>query len=376
MGDNSTIDKDLAQLTRLALEGKLDDVRLMAARLVRAYRASNPELSGVLEGLLKANPSRSATPLRKDAGPVDGLANPDDRIGPLGLFKRYEVNHEAKKPILKPTALTQIEQLITERQNAGRLMEHGLLPTKSAIFIGPPGVGKTLAAHWIAHELKQPLLVLDLSSVMSSYLGRTGANIRAAIDFAKATESVLLLDEIDAIAKRRGDDADVGELKRLVAVILQEIDLWPASGLLLAATNHAELIDPALWRRFDITLNFDLPNSEMVRQALKRFLGADESEFGIWINVLQIIFEQTSFSDIERTINRFRRALALKLATVEELIVDFVGYRAHQLSQESRINLAVTLSEQSVLTQRSISEATGVSRDTIRKYRKGNLIAS
>ncbi|KAG1531821.1 hypothetical protein G6F50_016490 [Rhizopus delemar] len=91
----------------------------------------------------------------------------------------------------------------------------GLTPTRSAIFVGPPGVGKTLKARWLAAQLKVPLYVLDLTAVMSSLLGKSGTNLRAAIDFAKREPCVLLLDEIDAIAKRRSDDSDVGELKRL-----------------------------------------------------------------------------------------------------------------------------------------------------------------
>jgi hypothetical protein len=97
--------------------------------------------------------------------------------------------------------------------------------------------------------------VLDLIVVMSSYLGKTGNNLRSALDHAKANEAILLLDEIDAIAKRRSDESDVGELKRLVTVMLQEVDDWPDTDLLLAATNHPELVDPALWRRFDAELH-------------------------------------------------------------------------------------------------------------------------
>ena len=156
-------------------------------------------------------------------------------------------------PLLSGDVEDSLGQLIAERRQSDRLQAMGLTPTRSAIFVGPPGVGKTLTARWLAAQLKVPLYVLDLTAVMSSLLGKSGTNLRAAIDFAKREPCVLLLDEIDAIAKRRSDDSDVGELKRLVTVILQEVDEWPASSVLLAATNHPELIDPALWRRFDLS---------------------------------------------------------------------------------------------------------------------------
>src|SRR2546427_8279310 len=104
---------------------------------------------------------------------------------------------------------------------------------------------------------------------MSSYLGKTGANVRAVLSHAQEQPCVLLLDEFDAIAKRRDDDSDVGELKRLVTVILQTIDDWQPTSLLVAATNHSDLLDPAVWRRFDVTLQFDLPNHKQ-RTALDR----------------------------------------------------------------------------------------------------------
>jgi SpoVK/Ycf46/Vps4 family AAA+-type ATPase len=213
-----------------------------------------------------------------------------------------------------------------------------------------------------------PLYVLDLTAVMSSLLGRSGSNLRAALDFAKRTPCVLLLDEIDAIAKRRSDDTDVGELKRLVTVILQEVDEWPATGLLLAATNHADLIDPALWRRFDLVINFKTPEMPAVKAAIKRFLGPDYALFGRWIDILTFAFNGESFSDIERDLQRFRRAVALGTASDADLIEEFIKSRALVLDRQPRIDMAVLLAKQTRLSQHTISDITGVSRDTIRKY--------
>jgi SpoVK/Ycf46/Vps4 family AAA+-type ATPase len=125
-----------------------------------------------------------------------------------------------------------LDQILSERRREEELFKQGLSPTRSIIFTGPPGVGKTLAARWVARELQRPLLTLDLSAVMSSFLGRTGANVRHVLDYAKTVNGVLLLDELDSIAKRRDDATDVRELKLLVTVLLQEIDDGPATGLL------------------------------------------------------------------------------------------------------------------------------------------------
>ncbi|HED12764.1 MAG TPA: AAA family ATPase [Gammaproteobacteria bacterium] len=261
-----------------------------------------------------------------------------------------------------------LDQLVSERKQADRLIARGLTPTRSAFFLGNPGVGKTLAAKWIASQLGLPLLVLDLTAVMSSYLGKTGNNLRVALDYAKETPCVLLLDEIDAIAKRRNDESDVGELKRLVTIMLQEVELWPSSGLLLAATNHPELIDRALWRRFDLVVEFVIPDHRMVAGSLKRFLGNDYEKFSSWVEVLALCFKGESFSEIEKTIQRFRRALALEIAQPKELIESYIVNRSLELPHNDRISLATLLAKRTGFSQRAVSGLTGVSRDTIRKH--------
>jgi SpoVK/Ycf46/Vps4 family AAA+-type ATPase len=293
---------------------------------------------------------------------------PVDDESRLSLLKVFKDTPDREQPLLSISLEETLSQLIQERRQTERLASMGLSPTRSAIFVGPPGVGKTLTARWLAAQLEVPLYVLDLTAVMSSLLGRSGSNLRTALDFAKRSPCVLLLDEIDAVAKRRSDETDIGELKRLVTVILQEVDEWPATGLLLAATNHPELIDPALWRRFDLVVNFKTPETPAVKAAIKRFLGPDFALFGRWIDILTFAFNGESFSDIERDIQRFRRAVALGTASDADLIEEFVKSRALVLDRQARIDLAVLLAKQTRLSQHTVSELTGVSRDTIRKY--------
>jgi replication-associated recombination protein RarA len=261
-----------------------------------------------------------------------------------------------------------LQNIGKEHQQRQRLLEHGIDPTKSAILIGPPGVGKTMSARWLATQLNKPLWILDLSAVMSSLLGKTGANLRAVFDFAKKNEAVLLLDEIDAIAKRRSDESDIGELKRLVTVILQEVDAWPSTGLLLAATNHPELIDPALWRRFDAVLEFNQPAAELLGTAIKRFFGQDCAEFGSSLHILQLCFENNSFSNVERAINSIRRDKVLNNISPSEAVINFVHANLHSLSKQARHDLAIELAKSKDISHNKIMALTGVSRDTIRKY--------
>jgi len=363
------VQSDLAQLIRLALAEQTEDVRLFVARLVRKYRNTDPELAEQMDLYLRTKAPRSNTPMRKVAQPpLPTQTLPVDDESRLSLLKVFRDEPSREQPLLSHDLEETLSQLIQERRQTDRLASMGLIPTRSAIFVGPPGVGKTLTARWLASQLDLPLYVLDLSAVMSSLLGRSGSNLRAALDFSKRGPCVLLLDEIDAIAKRRSDDTDIGELKRLVTVILQEVDEWPATSLLLAATNHAELIDPALWRRFDLVIDFKAPEMPAVKQAIKRFLGQDYALFGRWIDILTFIFTGESFSDIERDLNRFRRAVALGTASDADLIEEFVKSRALVLERQGRIDLAVLLTKQTRLSQHTISDITGVSRDTIRKY--------
>ena len=360
---------DLAQMVRLALAEQTEDVRLFAARLVRKYRGTAPDLAEQLELFLKSKPARSVSPMRKLSPPPQATqAMPVDDESRLSLLKVFKDAPTKDAPLLSSDVDDVLGQLIAERRQSDRLRAIGLAPTRSAIFVGPPGVGKTLTARWLAAQLKVPLYVLDLTAVMSSLLGKSGANLRAAIDFAKREPCVLLLDEIDAIAKRRSDDTDVGELKRLVTVILQEVDEWPSSSVLLAATNHPELIDPALWRRFDLVVQFKTPNAQDVKKAVKRFLGPDYPLFARWIDILVFAFAGHSFSDIERDVQRFRRAVALGTSTDADLVEDFMKARALALDRQGRIDLAVMLAKQTRLSQHAVSDITGVSRDTIRKY--------
>lgn len=369
--DLAGIEIDFANLARLAATGAHEDTRLLLARLIRKYRQQRPELASLLDQSLKASQTRSAgnAILRRGVPTIESgeVPLPVDGDSRLALIRVFDDRAGLPPPILPGSVHDAIGAIIRERQERERLAARGISPTRSAILVGPPGVGKTLSARWIASALGKPLWVLDLTAVMSSLLGKTGNNLRAALDHAKQHAAVLLLDEIDAIAKRRSDESDIGELKRLVTVMLQEVDQWPDTGLLLAATNHPELVDPALWRRFDLVLKFDAPDAAAIATAIQRFLGDDLTLFESWIDVLAAGLQGQSLSDVERSINALRRGHALQTAPLEQLIGSALGQRQEALSKAERLNLAIALAKAGQ-PHMQISQMTGVARDTIRKH--------
>jgi SpoVK/Ycf46/Vps4 family AAA+-type ATPase len=252
---------EFVHLARLALQGKHRDMVAMLRRDLSALAARRPDLAPesrqVLAMLAKGALSRGAqSPL-----PVDVDSKQE-------LLRTELVERLDPEPVWPEAIQSELVAVVEERRHEQELRQAGLNPTRSILFVGAPGVGKTLAARWLASVLERPLFTLDLAAVMSSYLGRTGNNIRVVLEYAQKSPAVLLLDEFDSIAKRRDDEAEVGELKRLVTVLLQSVDEWPPHGLLIAATNHPELLDPAVWRRFERIVRFENPNYSEINSLL------------------------------------------------------------------------------------------------------------
>ena len=362
MDDYKINNDDFFHLARVALSERTQDVHTLLHRISKR-KSTDPELGAKLAELLRNSPTR-LSPLRRQTD----VAVPIDVDSRIQLVRVDEVPILPHDPVYVDSVQKALNQLISERLNLSKLLDAQLEPTRTVLLTGPPGVGKTLAAKWLARELKLPLLTLDLSAVMSSYLGRTGSNVRHVLDYAKSIDCVLLLDELDAIAKRRDDFGEIGELKRLVTVLLQQLDEWPSSGLLIAASNHTDLLDPAIWRRFEQSIDFPLPDRNTVREFLTQMFQAIAPEYVNWSEALSISLSHQSFSDIERMIKLARREILLNETNLIDHLPSLLFLEGK--SKRARIDLATSLVAAKLVSQRQANELTGVARDTIRNRLK------
>lgn len=346
-------DKVILKLVDAALKGDTNLAQMAVRQFASKIRTVNSSLYGQLSERLEMDALRNggtrARPLPVDSDSRQSLIRIEDPV----LLE--------KSPVHPYDIHDYFEQILLERKHIAELMAEGLYPTRSVIFQGPPGVGKTMSARWIAHKLGLPLLTLDLATVMSSFLGKTGSNVRAVLEHAMSFPCVLLLDEFDAIAKRRDDDRELGELKRLVTVLLQAIDDWPSTSLLIAATNHGELLDPAIWRRFDLEVTFMMPTDDMINRYLKEYWPDADNSSGQAQKFLGM-----SFSDIDRELRKEKREKIIthiNLRAVENKInsAEFGG-----MGLDEKKKLVVKFHDEG-LSQRAISKKLGVSRPTVKK---------
>lgn len=167
----------------------------------------------------------------------------------------------------------QLHRVVREQRHASQILEHGLAPRRKLLLVGLPGTGKTLSASVLAGELGIPLCQVRLDGLITKYMGETAAKLRQIFDATDHTRGVYFFDEFDAIGSQRGLTNDVGEIRRVLNSFLQMIEQDRSHSLIVAATNHPEVLDHALFRRFDDVLHYLLPNAEQIAALLKARLG-------------------------------------------------------------------------------------------------------
>ncbi len=220
-------------------------------------------LADRLQKAMNGTTSNSINLLRPP--PHDGADKSRDFIAEISPDRRLS------DLVLPPLARLACQQLIEEQQRADVLRAHSLEPRHRVLLVGPPGNGKTSLAEALADELAVPLLVVRYEAMIGSYLGETSGRLKKVFDYARTRPCVLFFDEFDAVGKERGDKHETGEIKRVVTSLLMQIDDLPSYTVITAATNHAELLDRAVWRRFQLRLELPQPEAKELGAFIDRF---------------------------------------------------------------------------------------------------------
>ena len=272
-----------------------EEFRSVALQVIaEEQRKNNHRLARDLMRILE-NGGTSARPVSA----MDGGAVPKDRERQTDLVDVREPNRRMQDILLSKNALAAVDRVLQEYRKSELLRVHGLKPSTKLLFCGPPGCGKTLCAETIASELGLPLLYTRFDAVVSSYLGETAANLRKVFEYASTGRWVVLFDEFDAIGKARDDATEHGEIKRVINSFLQLLDGFAAPSLLIAATNHEQLLDPALWRRFDEILLFPRPSVHEIRSLLRMKL-KNFPRTGLELKTVASRLRGMSHADVER----------------------------------------------------------------------------
>lgn len=300
--------KILRKLIKAGVDGDSEAFRRISASVIDDERQKQHHLlANDLEQILYGEDlSRASTP-RSFVPDI-----PMDKERGLPLLEIRQTQRSLDEIILPSSGQLALEELIEEHRRGDVLASFGLKPSGKVMFYGPPGCGKTLAAEVIAFELDRPLAILRLDTLVSSFLGETAANLRKVFDFVAGSPMVVLFDEFDAIGKERGDSGEHSELRRVVNALLQMMDAYQGQSLLLAATNHEKILDTAIWRRFDDTIQIPVPGTEEVLQLLQLKLRGVRREFDLDEGELLTIFTGKTGADIERVVRRAIKRMVLR----------------------------------------------------------------
>lgn len=247
--------------------------------LIRAGRATpDPRFQSAAEALIAEERAKNHNMLADQlAAALNGRLNTQPLLAPVTSSSPitdllYELNPERGLSglILPKRVEKECHELIEEHHRAELLRSYGLAPRHRVLLVGPPGNGKTSVGQALAHDLMVPLLVVRYEGLIGSYLGETASRLRRVFDYARQRRCVLFLDEFDTVGKERGDLHETGEIKRVVSTLLLQMDQLPAHVVIVTATNHAELLDRAVWRRFELRLQLPPPGQKQIDEFLKR----------------------------------------------------------------------------------------------------------
>jgi SpoVK/Ycf46/Vps4 family AAA+-type ATPase len=239
-----------------------------------------------------------------------------------GLLYEVEPKRTLDLLLLNETVLTACRELVEEQHRKDLLRSYGMEPRHRVLLSGAPGNGKTSLAEAIATELMVPLFVVRYEAVIGSFLGETSSRLKRLFDFVRTHQCVLFFDEFDTLGKERGDTHETGEIKRVVSSLLLQIDALPSHVVVVTASNHSELLDRAVWRRFQLRLALPAPTAAQKEEWFVRLQKRLDTPLGMTPKTLASKLRASSFSDLEQFCEDILRryVLALPSANLKSII--------------------------------------------------------
>ena len=203
-----------------------------------------------------------------------------------------------------------LDRILIEQRNQCRLAEHNLQPRRKILLVGPPGSGKSMTAAALAGELGLPLFTVMYDCLITKYMGETANQLKLIFDAMKSDRGVYFFDEFDAIGSQRASINDTGEIRRVLNSFLQFLENDDSQSIIIAATNHPDLLDKALFRRFDDVIKYELPDEQVIRELLETRLSSFELEWENWNPIIQTL-KDLSQAEIVNAVNE-----AVKIAVI------------------------------------------------------------
>jgi len=315
----------LLNLVRAGSEGDQVGLRRTVEAMVAEERAKrHAGLADRLEAALKTESTVRAK---------STIATSDERARQYLL--ELQPRRELSSIVLTEQISSVCSEVIEEHQRSDLLRSYGLEPRHRILLFGPPGNGKTSLAEALAYELSLPFLVVRYETLIGSFLGETSQRLKQVFDFARTRHCVLFFDEFDAVAKERGDVHETGEIKRVVNSLLMQIDDLPSTVLVVVASNHSELLDRAVWRRFEVKLELSWPDTKAIKDWFERLQARLDAPLGIPVATLASHFTGRSYSDLVTFSEDLARRMVL--AAPDANLKNIVESRLHQLAPPARM---------------------------------------
>jgi AAA+ superfamily predicted ATPase len=321
---------EIIKIIEGGLKKEPNKVVLYAKKLAEKLSADgNEQLAKGIRDLL-SNKAISSLTMEQliNTAPVDQ----ETRMSTIDIYNPVSSEFDV---VLSETIEKKVADFIKVIHFRDKIKQMGLVAQNTLLLYGAPGVGKTTIARYISQKTGLPLVTARLDAVISSLLGNTSKNIRNIFEYADSKPCILFLDELDAIAKARDDQHEMGELKRVINSLLQNIDLFTQNNIMIAATNHPELLDKAIWRRFNTVIEVGQPDVEGISKIMEMYLGSFADDFKNDKKKYEKVihqFSKKSPSDVRNIINNAITQSVVngrKKVTAEDLLIEVFQFDTH-----------------------------------------------